>query len=55
MGVCWFLFPLFLFFRLIRGEGEIIEEIVSKERHKDINKVNGKPSKTMQLCVLLWG
>lgn len=24
--------------RLIRGEGEIIEEIVSKERHKDINK-----------------
>lgn len=25
--------------RVIRGEGEILEEIVSKERHKDINKV----------------
>lgn len=24
--------------RLVRGEGEIIEEIVSRERHKDINK-----------------
>lgn len=24
--------------RLIRGDGEILEEIVSKERHKDINK-----------------
>lgn len=24
--------------RLIRGEGEVLEEIVSKERHKDINK-----------------
>ncbi|XP_077566328.1 ADP-ribosylation factor-like protein 6-interacting protein 4 [Stigmatopora nigra] len=24
--------------RLVRGEGEIIEEIVSKEKHKDINK-----------------
>lgn len=25
--------------RLVRGEGEIIEEIVSREKHKDINKV----------------
>lgn len=25
--------------RLIRGEGEILEEIVSRERHKEINKV----------------
>lgn len=24
--------------RLIKGDGEVIEEIVSKERHKDINK-----------------
>ncbi|XP_057176761.1 ADP-ribosylation factor-like protein 6-interacting protein 4 [Triplophysa rosa] len=24
--------------RLVRGDGEILEEIVSKERHKDINK-----------------
>lgn len=24
--------------RLVRGEGEIIEEIVSREKHKDINK-----------------
>lgn len=26
--------------RLVRGEGEIIEEIVTREKHKDINKVN---------------
>lgn len=26
-------------FSLVRGDGEILEEIVSKERHKDINKV----------------
>ena len=25
--------------RLIKGDGEIMEEIVSKDRHKDINKV----------------
>lgn len=25
-------------FRLIKGDGEVIEEIVSKERHKEINK-----------------
>lgn len=24
--------------RLVRGEGEIIEEIVSREKHKDINR-----------------
>lgn len=35
--------PFFLF-RLVRGEGEIIEEIVSKEKHKEINKVNLKLS-----------
>ncbi|RMC05749.1 hypothetical protein DUI87_17292 [Hirundo rustica rustica] len=26
--------------RLIKGDGEVLEEIVSKERHKEINKVN---------------
>lgn len=25
--------------RLIKGDGEVLEEIVSKERHKEINKV----------------
>lgn len=37
-------FALFLktglyFFRLIRGDGEIVEEIVSRDRHVAINKV----------------
>lgn len=27
--------------RLIKGDGEVLEEIVSKERHKEINKVVG--------------
>ena len=26
--------------RLIRGEGEVLEEIVSRDRHKEINKVS---------------
>lgn len=26
--------------RLVRGSGEIIEEIVSKDRQKEINRVN---------------
>lgn len=34
MGLC-------LFSRLIKGDGEVLEEIVSKERHKEINKVVG--------------
>lgn len=25
-------------FRLIKGDGEVLEEIVSKERHKQINR-----------------
>ena len=25
---------------LIRGEGEVLEEIVSRDRHKEINKVS---------------
>ncbi|ESP04132.1 hypothetical protein LOTGIDRAFT_136778, partial [Lottia gigantea] len=28
--------------RLIKGDGEVIEEIVSKERHKEINKTATK-------------
>ena len=28
-----------IFCRLVKGDGEILEEIVSKERHKEINKV----------------
>ncbi|TFK14183.1 chromodomain-helicase-DNA-binding protein 5 [Platysternon megacephalum] len=27
--------------RLIKGDGEVLEEIVTKERHKEINKVDG--------------
>ena len=27
-------------FRLVKGDGEIVEEIVSKERQKAINKVH---------------
>ena len=26
--------------RLIRGEGEVLEEIVSRDRHKEISKVS---------------
>lgn len=28
-------------YRLIKGDGEVLEEIVTKERHKEINKVDG--------------
>ena len=34
MGLC-------LSSRLIKGDGEVLEEIVTKERHKEINKVVG--------------
>lgn len=27
-------------FRLIRGDGEVIEEIVSRRRHREINKLS---------------
>ena len=30
---------VFDFDRLVKGDGEILEEIVSKERHNEINKV----------------
>uniref|UniRef100_A0A8C5RJ76 ADP-ribosylation factor-like protein 6-interacting protein 4 n=1 Tax=Laticauda laticaudata TaxID=8630 RepID=A0A8C5RJ76_LATLA len=30
--------------RLIKGDGEILEEIVTKDRHKEINKVSNGPS-----------
>lgn len=29
--------------RLIKGDGEILEEIVTKERHREINKVGCRP------------
>ena len=28
----------YVFFRLIKGDGEILEEIVSRERHREINR-----------------
>jgi len=31
---CW----IILFLRLIKGDGEVLEQIVSRERHKEINK-----------------
>lgn len=31
--ICWR-----CFFRLIKGDGEIIEEIVTRDRHKQINQ-----------------
>lgn len=47
-----------LIWRLVRGEGEIIEEIVSREKHKDINRVKGKTlNRIKTLCFLqswLW-
>lgn len=38
------------FLRLVRGEGEIIEEMVTKEKHKDINKVK-HPVKLPPVCI----
>lgn len=29
--------------RLIKGDGEVLEEIVTKERHREINKVGVTP------------
>lgn len=29
--------------RLIKGDGEVLEEIVTKERHREINKVGAAP------------
>ena len=34
---------------LVRGEGEIIEEMVSREKHKDINKVKEKKHSAVAL------
>ena len=33
------LWSAFNLYRLIKGDGEIVEEIVSKDRHRAINKV----------------
>jgi hypothetical protein len=46
-----FHFYSLFFLRLVRGSGEIIEEIVSRERHQAINKVN--KSETVSLFVLV--
>jgi len=37
--------------RLVKGDGEIIEEIVSKERHKAINKVRGLIFTTLSITM----
>ena len=38
-GVHNYMLPVFTTHRLVKGEGEIVEEIVSRERQKSINKV----------------
>lgn len=47
----WKLSPLLLP-RLIKGDGEVLEEIVTKERHREINKVSvtSLPGAHPQLC-----
>lgn len=39
--------------RLIKGDGEVLEEIVTKERHREINKVGVTPPPGAQppLCL----
>ncbi len=40
---CWYIIIMLLLLcisRLVKGDGEIVEEIVSRERHAAINKVN---------------
>lgn len=39
--------------RLIKGDGEVLEEIVTKERHREINKVGVAPLPAIhpQLCL----
>ncbi|MEQ2177366.1 hypothetical protein GOODEAATRI_002740 [Goodea atripinnis] len=39
--------------RLMRGEGEIIEEIVTRDRHKEINKVSRRSSVYVKNTLLL--
>ena len=43
--------------RLVKGDGEIIEEIVSKDRHRAINKVDSAPKWTvhqvLKLCLFV--
>lgn len=45
---------IFFHLRLVKGDGEILEEIVSKERHKEINKVGYHRiySKTKDVVIL---
>lgn len=48
----WRLRLLPLLPRLIKGDGEVLEEIVTKERHREINKVGvtSLPRAHPQLC-----
>lgn len=48
----WKLSLLLLLPRLIKGDGEVLEEIVTKERHREINKVSvtSLPRSHPQLC-----
>ena len=40
--------------RLIRGEGEVLEEIVSRDRHKQINKVCACMNRSLSHIVTLY-
>ena len=40
--------------RLIRGEGEVLEEIVSRDRHKEINKVSACRDRNLSCIVTLY-
>ena len=40
--------------RLIRGEGEVPEEIVSRDRHKEINKVSACMDRNLSRMATLY-
>ena len=40
--------------RLIRGEGEVLEEIVSRDRHKEINKVSACMDRNLSRMATLY-
>ena len=40
--------------RLIRGEGEVLEEIVSRDRHKEINKASACMNRSLSHIVTLY-
>ena len=39
---------------LIRGEGEVLEEIVSRDRHKEINKVSACTDTNLSRMAILY-